>query len=68
MLPLANKPRIEDTSFSAYLKKAKELEGDTHFARVLAYSSYPGAWIGAQIHNYGRPQENSSRLIITYKV
>jgi hypothetical protein len=56
MMPFSNRPRIEDTSFSAYFNKAIKQEGDTYLARAIAYTTYPGAWAGAQIHNYNHPE------------
>lgn len=48
-----NRVRIQDTSFKAYLSKAKEQYGEGTKAYLGAIWTYPGARVGAAIHNYG---------------
>ncbi len=58
--PLSN-VRIKDTSFSAYVAKGKEQFGDGYCGTAAAYAlslwTYPGAKIGAAIHNCGLPED-----------
>ncbi|GEM_PF-2628361 len=55
-----NRVRIQDTSFMAYLEQSKEQYGEGIGAYALAAWTYPGAKLGAAIHNYGLP-ENSEK-------
>ena len=48
--------RIQDTSFRAYLNHGKKQYGDGFGAYVMAIWTYPGARVGAAIHNYGLPE------------
>jgi len=53
MLPF--RPRVEDISFSNYQETVKRQFGERYLANVMAELTYPGAWLGATIHNYGLP-------------
>ncbi len=48
--------RIQDTSFNRYLEKGKEQIGDNIGTYSWALITYPGARLGAEIHNYDLPE------------
>lgn len=52
--------KIEDTSFKAYLEQGKKQYGGGIGTYVAAVWTYPGARLGAEIHNSGLP-ENSEK-------
>lgn len=53
-----NNVRIQDTSFRTYLEQNKRQYGDGVGTYAMAIWTYPGARVGAAIHNYRLP-ENS---------
>lgn len=53
-----DRKRAKDLSFESYLEQGKEQYGEGITAYALALWTYPGAKLGAAIHNYGLP-ENS---------
>ena len=53
-----NNEKIQDTSFRTYLEQNKRQYGDGVGTYAMAIWTYPGARVGAAIHNYRLP-ENS---------
>lgn len=41
----------QDTSLSAYIKNTADVNGNSTFNKGLAAAVYPGAFIGAKVHN-----------------
>ena len=52
-----NRVRINDTSFRNYLSDARKINGDTTVTYLASLWTYPGARLGAAIHNYGLPKD-----------
>ena len=58
-----NNVRIQNTSFKAYLSKAREQYGKGISAYLGAIWTYPRARIGTTIHNYGLPEHSEKQIL-----
>jgi len=55
-----NNVRIQDSSFRAFLEQGKTQYGEGIGTYAMALWTYPGAKVGATIHNYRLP-DNSEK-------
>jgi hypothetical protein len=60
MQPLNPNPTT-NTSFNSYLDSARNQFGDNYLSNIIASVTYPGARIGASIHNYNLPDDNNNQ-------
>ena len=48
--------RIKDTSFQGYSERFRKKHGNNIGIYALSIVTYPGARLGAEVHNYGLPE------------